>query len=167
MEKIGIDVHKVATQVCVLTETGEYEECRIRTERDMLTAFFGERPKACILLEAATESSLLGRKAYFAYVRSDQSLDRRRQLFRGGGDLPRGGSVFNPTAERLPSGVLGYELARTSCSCAWAVETRRAPRSRLSRAATMRAFARPMRACCCASSSGRGAQTFTRWFVGS
>ena len=36
MEKIGIDVHKVATQVCVLTETGEYEEQRIRTDRDAL-----------------------------------------------------------------------------------------------------------------------------------
>ena len=29
MEKIGVDVRKVATQVCVLTEAGEYEECRI------------------------------------------------------------------------------------------------------------------------------------------
>jgi transposase len=61
MEKIGIDVHKVATQVCVLTETGEYEECRIRTERDVLTAFFSERPKGRILLEAATESEWVAR----------------------------------------------------------------------------------------------------------
>lgn len=53
MEKIGIDVHKVATQVCVLTETGEYEERRIRTERSSLTEFFGKRPKARVLLEAA------------------------------------------------------------------------------------------------------------------
>jgi len=60
MEKIGIDVHKVATQVCVLTETGEYEECRIRTERDALTAFCGERPRARILVEAATESEWVG-----------------------------------------------------------------------------------------------------------
>ena len=37
MEKIGIDVHKVATQVCVLTEDGEFKEFRIRTERDSLT----------------------------------------------------------------------------------------------------------------------------------
>lgn len=41
MEKIGIDVHKVATQVCVLTEDGEYAESRIRTERDALTTFLG------------------------------------------------------------------------------------------------------------------------------
>lgn len=61
MEKIGIDVHKVATQVCILTETGEYEEQRIRTERDALTAFFGARPKARILLEAATESEWVAR----------------------------------------------------------------------------------------------------------
>lgn len=61
MEKIGIDVHKVATQVCVLTETGEYDELRIRTERESLTAFFGERPRARILLEAATESEWVAR----------------------------------------------------------------------------------------------------------
>ena len=56
MEKIGIDVHKVSTQVCVLTETGEYEEHRIRTERDSLSKFFGSRPAGRVLLEAATES---------------------------------------------------------------------------------------------------------------
>lgn len=61
MEKIGIDVHKVATQVCVLTETGEYEERRIRTERSSLTEFFGGRPKARVLLEAATESEWVAR----------------------------------------------------------------------------------------------------------
>jgi transposase len=61
MDKIGSDVHKVKTQVCVLTETGEYAECRIRTERDALSAFFGERPKARILLEAATESEWVAR----------------------------------------------------------------------------------------------------------
>jgi transposase len=46
MEKLGIDVHKVATQVCILTERGEYEEQRIRTERDALTTFSGGRPRA-------------------------------------------------------------------------------------------------------------------------
>jgi transposase len=61
MDKIGIDVHKVATQVCILTETGEYEEQRIRTERDALTTFFGTRPRARILLEAATESEWVAR----------------------------------------------------------------------------------------------------------
>jgi hypothetical protein len=33
MEKIGIDVHKVATQVCVMTEDGEFKEFRIRAAR--------------------------------------------------------------------------------------------------------------------------------------
>ena len=61
MEKIGIDVHTVATQVCVLTETGEYEERRIRTERGSLTEFFSKRPKARVLLEAATESEWVAR----------------------------------------------------------------------------------------------------------
>lgn len=62
MEKIGIDVHKVATQVCVLTDDGEYAESRIRTERDALTRFFGERPRARILLEASTESEWVARQ---------------------------------------------------------------------------------------------------------
>jgi transposase len=61
MEKVGIDVHKVATQVCVLTENGEYEEQRIRTDRDALSSFFAERPRARILLEAATESEWVAR----------------------------------------------------------------------------------------------------------
>lgn len=61
MEKIGIDVHKVSTQVCVLTEDGEYEESRIRTDRDALTMLFGDRPKARILLEASTESEWVAR----------------------------------------------------------------------------------------------------------
>jgi transposase len=56
MEKIGIDVHKVATQVCILTDKGLFEEFRLRTERDSLTKAFGARAPARILLEAATES---------------------------------------------------------------------------------------------------------------
>jgi hypothetical protein len=46
MEKIGIDVHKVATQVCILTEDGEFKEFRIRTERDALTEAIGRRGRA-------------------------------------------------------------------------------------------------------------------------
>ena len=61
MEKIGIDVHKVATQVCILTEDGELKEFRIRTERDALTEAFGRRARARILLEAATESEWVAR----------------------------------------------------------------------------------------------------------
>ena len=61
MEKIGIDVHKIATQVCILTDDGEYVEYRIRTERDSLTQAFAQRPRARILLEAATESEWVAR----------------------------------------------------------------------------------------------------------
>jgi transposase len=61
MEKIGIDVHKVATQVCILTEDGEFVEFRIRTERDALTKAFASRARARILLEAATESEWVAR----------------------------------------------------------------------------------------------------------
>lgn len=56
MEKIGIDVHKVSTQVCVLTEDGEYAEWRIRTDRESLSKAFAQRPRARVLLEASTES---------------------------------------------------------------------------------------------------------------
>lgn len=61
MEKIGIDVHKLATQVCILTEDGEFKEFRIRTERDSLSEAFGFRPRARMLLEAATESEWVAR----------------------------------------------------------------------------------------------------------
>jgi hypothetical protein len=61
MEKIGIDVHKVATQACILTDDGEFVEFRIRTERDALTQAFASRARTRILLEAATESEWAAR----------------------------------------------------------------------------------------------------------
>jgi transposase len=61
MEKIGIDVHKVATQVCILNADGEFVEFRIRTEREALSEAFGKRARARILLEAATESEWVAR----------------------------------------------------------------------------------------------------------
>lgn len=33
MERIGIDVHKKESQLCIITEEGEVLEQRIRTER--------------------------------------------------------------------------------------------------------------------------------------
>ncbi len=60
MEKIGMDVHRVSMQIWVLTETGQYQEQRIRTGRDSLSDCFGGRPPACILLEAATGSEWRG-----------------------------------------------------------------------------------------------------------
>jgi hypothetical protein len=38
MEHIGIDVHKVESQICILTESGEIIERRIRTERERFAA---------------------------------------------------------------------------------------------------------------------------------
>jgi transposase len=61
MEKIGIDVHKQSTQICTLTEEGEYEERRIRTEPAALDGYFADRGPARILLEAATESEWVAR----------------------------------------------------------------------------------------------------------
>jgi transposase len=56
MEFIGIDVHKVHSQICIRTESGEYEDRRIRTERQRLQEVFAARPAARVLLEASTES---------------------------------------------------------------------------------------------------------------
>jgi transposase len=56
MEYIGIDVHKVHSQVCIRTESGEYQERRIRTERQRLREVFAGRPAGRVLIEASTES---------------------------------------------------------------------------------------------------------------
>jgi hypothetical protein len=51
-----MDVHKVESQVCILSESGEIIERRIRTERERFGAVLGARPRARILIEASTES---------------------------------------------------------------------------------------------------------------
>ena len=57
MEHIGMDVHKQETQVCIEDAVGTVVlEQRIRTTRARLTAVFRGRPRARILIEAATES---------------------------------------------------------------------------------------------------------------
>jgi transposase len=56
MEHIGIDVHKRESQVCILPESGEPIERRIRTERGRLRELLGQRERAKILLESSTES---------------------------------------------------------------------------------------------------------------
>jgi transposase len=54
---IGMDVHKQETQVCIEDADGAVVlEQRIRTTRERFTAALGGRPRARILLEAATES---------------------------------------------------------------------------------------------------------------
>jgi transposase len=56
MEHVGIDVHKNQSQICILTPEGELIEKRILTQRVRFAAVFGDRPRARILIEAATES---------------------------------------------------------------------------------------------------------------
>ena len=57
MGHIGMDVHKQETQVCIEDTTGTVVlEQRIRTTPERFTALLGGRPRARILLEAATES---------------------------------------------------------------------------------------------------------------
>jgi len=61
MEYVGIDLHKKESQICVLTETGEVIERRIRTEPPRFAEMFGGRPRARILVEASTESEWVAR----------------------------------------------------------------------------------------------------------
>ena len=71
MEHIGIDVHKVESQICILTESGEIIECRIRTQRERFAAVLRERASAKIVIEASTESELKLGPA-FPHVREGQ-----------------------------------------------------------------------------------------------
>jgi transposase len=61
MEHIGIDVHARESQVCILTESGEIVERRIRTQRERFAALLSGRAPARILIEASTESEWVGR----------------------------------------------------------------------------------------------------------
>src|SRR5712692_4044511 len=61
MEHLGIDVHKVESQICILTESGKVVERRIRTQRERFAAVLGERPRARVLIEASTESEWVAR----------------------------------------------------------------------------------------------------------
>jgi transposase len=62
MESIGIDVHKVNSQICVVGENAEVlEERRIQTDRERFAAVLGKRPKARVLIEPSTESEWVAR----------------------------------------------------------------------------------------------------------
>jgi len=61
MDNIGIDVHKVESQICILTESGEIIERRLRTQRERFATVVGGRPPAKILIEASTESEWVAR----------------------------------------------------------------------------------------------------------
>lgn len=61
MEIIGLDLHKRESQLCIRTEAGELVERRIFTGRAAFAAALGTRPRARVLLEAATESEWVAR----------------------------------------------------------------------------------------------------------
>ena len=61
MDTIGLDLHQRESQLCILAEDGVVEERRIVTSRERFTAVLGGRPRARILLEAATESEWVAR----------------------------------------------------------------------------------------------------------
>jgi transposase len=62
MKTVGLDLHKVNSQVCVLDENGEVErEARFATDRRQFARVFGKRPRMRILLESSTESEWVAR----------------------------------------------------------------------------------------------------------
>jgi len=56
MNSIGLDVHKVQTQFCMIDEFGEITEKRFRTTRESLEKVFLSMEGCRVLLEASTES---------------------------------------------------------------------------------------------------------------
>jgi hypothetical protein len=48
MEYVGIDLHKKEGQICLLTETGEVIERRLRTEPQRFAEMLGGWPRARI-----------------------------------------------------------------------------------------------------------------------
>jgi transposase len=61
MDHVGIDVHKVASQICVIAEGGELIERRVRTDPSRFAEVLGDRPRARILIEASTDSEWVAR----------------------------------------------------------------------------------------------------------
>lgn len=62
MKTVGLDLHKVNTQVCVLDEAGEVErEVRVATDRKHLGKVFAEHERMRVLVESSTESEWVAR----------------------------------------------------------------------------------------------------------
>ena len=61
MEKIGIDVHKVASQRCIRTDEGGFVELRIATTQEAFAKHLRGRARVRVLLEASTESEWVAR----------------------------------------------------------------------------------------------------------
>jgi transposase len=56
MDYAAIDLHKTASQIRILRESGEVVDCRIPTTRDRLRTLFEPEARMRVLIEAATES---------------------------------------------------------------------------------------------------------------
>jgi transposase len=61
VEHIGIDLGKVASQICIKTESGETVEMRIATTPARLIEKLARRPSSRIVLESGTESEWVAR----------------------------------------------------------------------------------------------------------
>ena len=61
MDIVGLDLHKRESQLAIKAPDGTITDRRIVTTRDRLSAVFGDRPHARILLEASTESEWVAR----------------------------------------------------------------------------------------------------------
>lgn len=62
MTHVGIDLHKVESQICVLDDAGEVlRECRVATRRDCLEVALANWRPARVLLEACNESEWVAR----------------------------------------------------------------------------------------------------------
>jgi hypothetical protein len=55
MEHVGIDVHEVQSQVCIISEAGVLIERRIRRERERFAAILPAGMRAQILIEAVED----------------------------------------------------------------------------------------------------------------
>ena len=61
MTTIGIDLHKLQSQLCIGHGDGTIEERRIMTNRDRFASILGNYPSSRILIEASTESEWVAR----------------------------------------------------------------------------------------------------------
>ena len=62
MTHVGIDLHKLKSQICVIGETGEVlAEERVVTRRDALGRALGRWPESQVLVEACSESEWVAR----------------------------------------------------------------------------------------------------------
>lgn len=61
MEHVGIDIGKVNSQICILSEAGVVLERRFRTSVDGFEKLLGGRPRAKVLIEASGESEWVAR----------------------------------------------------------------------------------------------------------